>query len=181
MKEGPTTKKQRGRADIAAFGAAVAERRANDTVDAVRKAMKKIELDLEANDGVYPYANGEISAAEVLRRAGMSNTALQKPRHREIRDEVNAWVADVRTKMRRGAKVVRRAVTERANAADAELRMLRQRWVEAELEYVETASRLAELEKRCAHLETENESLRQKVAGYNIIPIVRNPAPNERN
>lgn len=173
MNDVHSASKRRGRADIAARGAAVAEQRANDTVDAVRNAMRKIELDIEANDGLYPYAGGEISTAEVLRRAGKSDTALQKPRHREFRDEVNAWVEEIRGKVRKGAKVVRRAVTERATAAEDELRMLRQRWVEAELEYVETASRVAVLEQRCALLEDENASLRLKATGANVVPIVR--------
>lgn len=162
-----TNRPRRGRASIAAEGAAAAKEKGLATAVAIRNAMRAIELQIEANNGVYPYAGGEVSTAEVLRRAGKSQALLQKPRHRLVREEVGEWSLALRQKIKSGAKVVRRAVTERASSAEAALSAIRQRWVEAELEYVE---KVAELEERCRKLETENSLLRQR---GNVVPISR--------
>jgi hypothetical protein len=139
--------------------------------------MREIESDIERNDGVYPYSEGEISTAEVLRRAGLSTAALQKPRHRETRDSVNNWVKAVQLKIKHGSKVVRREITERAQVAKREVAGIRQSWVEAELEYIETTAKLAQLSERYARLEEENARLRAALAGENVVTI----GPHSKN
>ena len=67
----------------------------------------------------------------------------------------NAWLAETRKKQIKGKKVVRKAVTERADAAEDEISLLRQRWAEAELEFIEQANEIGRLNRKCAELENE--------------------------
>ncbi|MBO1905299.1 hypothetical protein KHP60_09720 [Microvirga sp. 3-52] len=164
---------RKGNSGIAKHGEAAAAAKADSTRAAILKAMRQIEADIERYEGIYPYAKGEVTAAEVLRRARLSSTLLQKPRHRGLRDEVKAWVDRVQMKLRKGLKVVRRAVTERADAAKDEVRLIRQRWAEAELEYIENANKIDELTKECARLEAENARLKAALAGENVHPLER--------
>ena len=64
----------RGSAGIADNGRAVAATRKEGTRHAIERAMREIESDIERNGGIYPYAEGEVSTAEVLRRTGLSPT-----------------------------------------------------------------------------------------------------------
>ena len=70
-----------------------------------------------------------------------------------------------------GSRVVRKAVSERAEAAESEADEIRQRWVEAELIYVDQEERLRSLEVRCAALEQENALLKASIAGENVVAI----------
>jgi triphosphoribosyl-dephospho-CoA synthetase len=167
------TSKGKGHRGIAMHGEAFAAAKADRTRVALEKAMRKIEADIEKNDGIYPYSKSEITTAEVLRRAGLSLTLLQKPRHRELRDNVNAWVEGVQLKLRKGIKVVRSALTERTAAAQSEVDLIRQRWCEAELEYIENINSLTILTEACARLEAENARLRVELAGSNVLPLHR--------
>jgi hypothetical protein len=163
--------RNQGRVDIAGSGREAAARKANNTRHAVVDAMRKIEADIERNEGIYPFADGVVSSAEVLRRAGLSAAALQKKQHRELRDGVNAWVAGIASKLARGATVVRRAVTERVDDANEEVRRIRQRWVEADLEYTDTTRENADLKNEVAKLKAENAQLRLALAGANVLQI----------
>ena len=63
------------------FGRIVALNRRETTAKRIRNALKDIELEIEANGGIYAYNNGRITQQEVLRRARLSPSALQKATH----------------------------------------------------------------------------------------------------
>lgn len=163
--------KEKCTSSIATRGRATAMQRTRSASDAIQKAKALIERDFERNHGIYPYNAGSVTATEVLRRAGLERTFLAKPRHRELRDDVNVWVKAVQKRILLGAEVIRRAVTEQKDAARAEADAIRQRWAEAELEYVDAQVTLEDLRTRCAALEAENAKLRALTAGKNIISI----------
>lgn len=162
---------------IADKGRSVARLKRRNTRAAIEDAMEAISKDIEINDGIYPNSNGKISASEVLHRAGLSSAALQKPANRELRLEVNTWVRVVQSKLARGAKSVRKSVTDRVDSARLEMKQLRQVWLEAELEYVETIRQNAELREHCEELERENRRLRASIAGANIHSINQSTSP----
>ena len=136
---------QKGNSSIATHGRKAAAAKVDNTHARIETAKRAIEKDIERNDGIYPHATGKVTAAEVLRRAGLDTALLQKDRHRNLRIEVNAWVKSVHVRLRRGAKVIRKAVTERVDAARSEADEIRQRWTEAELVYNERGHQLAKL------------------------------------
>ncbi len=170
---------RRGNDRIATHGRAVAEERSKETRVAVEKAMHAIERDIERGDGVYKHNRGAVNAAEVLRRAGLDRAILAKPRHRALRDVVNAFVERVSGKLLLGEAVVRKAMTDRTDAVTAELALLRQRYHEAELEHVESAAEVIKLKRevagltgRTVELEAEISRLRAAAAGENVIALI---------
>ncbi|GLS33777.1 hypothetical protein GCM10007937_54900 [Mesorhizobium albiziae] len=160
MKNITQTSDEAAKATIADQGRKAAAGKKTQSIALIRKAMRKIEIDIERNGGLYPYAEGVISADEVVRRAGKSEGLLQKERHHVLRDEVNDWVDSVREAIASGRSVVRRKVSERVDLANKELKAIQQRWAEAELEYIETVNELAACKDRLAALELENARLR---------------------
>jgi hypothetical protein len=168
----PTRKKAPGprpSADIVNQGRKAAAQKAAKTVEQIARAQRAIEADMEKYGGVYPHAGGRLSTDEVLKRAGLNRALLQKPRHKTLKDEVNKWLKEIKKKQLKGKKVVRKAVTERADNAEDDLALIRQRWTEAELEFIEQANEITRLTRKCAELEEEIEILkieasRKKVA-----------------
>lgn len=150
------------RKTISEFGRDAAERKAKSTHACVRDAQRKMVAEIERNRGVYPNANGRVSAAEVLRRAGLDRGLLQKPIHHTLRNEINDWVKDLKQRMISG-KNVRKAVTERAETAEEKTDQIYQLWATAELEYVEQTRRVAELELRCAEMRRVINELRKRL------------------
>lgn len=159
---------------ISDHGRRAAADKRRTTAGAIAEAKRSIERDVEKNFGIYPYNSGSVTAAEVLRRAGLDVRLLAKPRHRELRDHVNLWVKNVQGRTLRGAAVIRRAVTEGRDVARAELDAIRQQWAEAELEFVEAEAALQSVRTKCAVLEDENARLRGLLSGTNVIPILPN-------
>jgi uncharacterized membrane protein YccC len=154
---------------IADRGRAAAAMKIKATGDMIRQAMRLIERDIESNGGVYPYADGRVSLQEVIRRAGLRSPAvLEKPRHEDLKAEVQAWLATVTKRVARGAKVVRRMVTERCLDADQRLRDIKQAVVELELEHVDE---IAERDKRIKALTDEVASLRRQLEGATVLRL----------
>lgn len=160
----PTTKKtppkRRPVGDIANHGRKAAAKKAAATVEKIARAKRAIEAEIERYGGVYPYAGGRLTADEVLRRAGLNRTLLQKPRHSELNGQVKTWLENIAEKRAKGKDVVRKAVTDRVDSSEDELSLIRQRWAEAELEFVEQANEVARLIRKCAELEEEIASLK---------------------
>jgi hypothetical protein len=109
--------------------------------------MKEIEAEVEKNQGLYPRNRGRITVQEVLRRAGLSSAALEKPQHQDLKRAIADWMEGVNTRIAKGAPTIRRMVTDRADAAKSDAREIMQKWTEAELEYAvarEAVARLTE-------------------------------------
>lgn len=152
-------------------GRRVSARRKATTRERCEAAMRNIQADVEANKGIYPLNDGRITMQEVLRRADLSSAALEKPHHRDFKGEVTDWVAGANRRIARGARTIRKVVTERVDDANAEIKAIRQAWTEAELEYVDGRGELAKLTTEKAALMREVQQLRAELAGRNVIPL----------
>ena len=145
---------------IAHLGRLGAIKRKESTCQKVFAAMRQIEQEVDIHSGVYPFNGGRICVQEVLRRAGLSSAALEKARHRELRDEVHAWLCRIQKNTANGAKSVRKAVFDSVLGLKLELSALMQQWTEAELRYIEdqaaSQSRIADLERDLSLLRNEN-------------------------
>ncbi|CAE6710752.1 hypothetical protein LMG22931_01258 [Paraburkholderia nemoris] len=147
-----------------------AKGRSSDLVKQLEKAMREIELDIEKNDGLYPYNGGRLTQAEVCRRAGIRNASLQGVRHKHTTKlDVDTFVSRVGKLQIVGSKAVRQTVTGRADA-----------WKEAHQQIGEayhlTILRSEKLERRIRELEAENQSLREQLARSSdekVVPINR--------
>lgn len=152
-------------------GRRVSAQRKVSTRERCEGAMRDIQADVEANKGIYPLNDGRITLQEVLRRADLSSAALEKPHHRDFKGEVNDWIAGANKKIARGARTIRKVVTERVDDANAEIKAIRQAWTEAELEYVDGRAAVAKLTTENAALARQVKQLQAELAGRNVIPM----------
>lgn len=130
--------------------------------------MRDIQVDVEANKGIYSLNDGKITLQEVLRRAGLSSAALEKPHHRSFKVEVAGWIAGANKRIARGARSIRKIVTARVDDANDEIRAVRQAWTEAELEYVEGREEVATLTVQKAALQREVQRLKAELSGRDV-------------
>lgn len=154
---------------IAEHGASAARRKLVTTRGLVILAMRDMQKELRRNNWIYPFTeDGRVSIQEVLRRAGKSSAALEKPWHKVaggLKEKVSNWVARMNRVLPRSVQAFRHLISSRADEADARLHALRQVWVEAELEYIEAGAALLkkdaeilELKAIIARLEGECDS-----------------------
>jgi hypothetical protein len=171
----PIRTKTENDARIRAEGTNAAKRKAAANRALIEKAMLDIENDVEANDGIYPFADGRISIQEVLRRAGKANSPsyLNKkdPHIVELRREVDEFVGRALKRSLRGAKSIRKTVNERTEAAKDEAEMVRQAWHEAELEHNETLIELEKARKEIEELQAANTALMKKLSDKTVVDL----------
>lgn len=156
---------------IATAGRAVAASRKANTYDRCREAMSSMERDIAENGGIYPFNDGRLTVQEVLRRAKLSKAALEKEHHRSLKEAVSDWVAQSSRKIARGAKSIRKVVTQRVDDANDQVRQIQQAWAEAELEYIDAQNEIARLTMDNAVLRRELDSLREALSRNAVIPI----------
>jgi hypothetical protein len=152
-----------------------ARARSTAFVAKIQKAMTVIENEIQENEGLYPYNGGRLSQAELCRRASVTNAALQAPSHKETtRKWVEKWIAGVHRNLTTGKKVVRKAVTDRAESWKAQHSTVATAYTIVILE-------LSEKEQQIEALETENARLRTELSNFQslkVIPISKKKAPH---
>lgn len=159
---------------IAAAGTAAAKLKFEESRDLIQQEMRKIDAEIEKNDGVYPYAGGKVSAAEVLRRLGKGEAYLRKkepPVLVELRQEVESWVDYVTREMAAGARIVRRKVTERVEQVKTELDLVRQHYHEAEIELSDTQTKLQQAEKKLEEMQKQNTMLLKRLNDKMVVDL----------
>lgn len=80
----------------------------------VREAMRTIQDEMDANQGIYPANGGAVSMNEVARRASISLTTLFSPKQKELGKTVKAWIESLKKTEVVGRKRVQRTVFERS-------------------------------------------------------------------
>ena len=113
----------------------------------LHKAMRDIEAEIAAHQGIYPFNHGRVTQSELCRRADVKKATLQNPLHKDTtRVEIMGWLEGVSAQLAQTRDGTRERVTEVADGLAAEVQRLTQ------------ALQLAE--QRIAQLEAENAALR---------------------
>lgn len=143
-----------------------AEVRSNRVRKAIHDAMNKIEEEIMAADGMYPYNGGRLSEAEVCRRAGVHPITLMGKAHRDTTKlEVQAWLTHVRAGIVTGSRSVRKAVHDRATTAKDRYREIAAKFQAMyQVEIPRREDELRRLKARIGELEAENARLQEQVA-----------------
>lgn len=143
----------------------------------LRAAMKKIELEIEENDGIYPLQGGRLSMSEVCRRAGVHKVTLQGPNHRDTsKVDVEAWIKRIKTTLITGRKSVRKTVTARANDWEAKYKDIARKFNEMyAIESIGKDKIIRELREKVGPLEAENVMLRAELSSGKIIRFPASP------
>jgi hypothetical protein len=139
----------------------------------LRDAMKKIELEIDENDGIYPLQGGRLSLSEVCRRAGVHKVTLQGPNHRDTsKTDVEAWIKRIKNTLITGRKTVRKKVTERANDWEAKYKDLARKFNEMyAIEVLAKDKIILELREKLGPLEEENIMLRAELSLGKVVRL----------
>lgn len=151
-----------------------AKSRTASIVAKLRAAMTQIEMDIENNQGIYPYNSGILNRAETCRRAGIRTTVLGGPAHRETTlNTLHEWLIEVRKRLALGSKSVRKVVTARADS-------WKERAIGSErhsnlyhLQMVTLQNRLQVAEARVVELEAESLKLQEQVSQKRVVRLPR--------
>lgn len=152
-----------------------AKSRSSSFVSKLKQAMVVIEGEIEQAEGLYPFNAGRLTKAELCRRADVDDQTLQNKTHKASTNKmVDEWLERVKGKVSQGKRVVRRAVTERADHWKQEHSLVANAYALAELEHNERLSALEVLRIENEGLKRENMELREKLnnaGGTNIVTI----------
>lgn len=116
----------------------------------LQQAMADIEVDIAANDGVYPFNHGRLNQSELCRRADVKKATLQNPLHKDTtRVEVIRWLDQLNTRLTQTRLGTRERVTSSTDQLVAQAKRLAS-------ELSRTQSKLAEAEQALTELQQEN-------------------------
>jgi hypothetical protein len=154
--------------------AAHSKSRTSKVKEKFRDAMHAIEIDIEQNDGIYPFNAGRVTQAEVCRRAGAHKVTLQNSSHKTTtRETINSWIKAINSKIITGKKAVRKTVTIRADDWKARyLRAVNQTNL-YHLQMVSLQSALRESKDLIAALEEKNLQLQTEVSKGRVVRITK--------
>jgi hypothetical protein len=138
-------------------------------------ALSTIASEKGSNRGIYPYTDGLPDIQEVLRRAGLYRTYLERKgdsaradlRRQTLKDRIKTGLSEING-MRPIEIVDESSAPSDKRAESQELRRLRQLWCERELEMIETESTLADARKELAALKDETLKLRAELENTNL-------------
>lgn len=150
----------------------------------IAKAISMIELEIEHNNGIYPFNGGRLSMAEVCRRAGVHKITLQGKSHKSTtRIELKAWLDSLGGCLTRGSKPVRRRITDAVDNWKNRYYDLARSF--NEMYAIEVVSRETKIESalaKIAELEEEISNLRAKYyrGAVFMIPVAKkNDGPKD--
>jgi hypothetical protein len=168
-----STDRRIGNRRIAQAGTAYAKEKHLESKISLKEMMGKIEGEIDANDGIYPYNDGKLTVDELLRRTGKSPAYLQKrtPKIEALKREVNAWIKRVKGQIASGALSVRREVNSRVKVANEQLGEIRQNYHEAELQLTRVTAELADATRKIGDLEKRNTELLKQLAGRTVVSL----------
>ena len=170
----PVLTREQNHKRIAGEGAKAAQKKFDESRKQILTAMAVIEADVEKNAGVYPFAGGKITMAEVLRRAGKSEGYLRKSEPAsllELKEEVQDFVDRASRLISQGARNIRKDVTDRVREAQAELDLVRQAYHETELQFSDTLNLLQNAERTIEELRAEKNALLKKLADKTVVDL----------
>jgi hypothetical protein len=127
--------------------------RAEAVVTAVQSAMRMIDQELEANDGIYPNNGGALSLNELTRRADVHATTLFGKKYKGLKSDVDKWLSRIKstgvvTRLEAQKSVTKR-IAEWRDLYEALLRSHRK----TELDLQQTTHLLEEARATIAHIE----------------------------
>jgi predicted kinase len=139
----------------------------------LRDAMKVIELEIEQNNGIYPFHGGRLSLSEVCRRAGVHKVTLQGASHRESsKPMVENWIEGLRARLITGRKTVRKTVTARADDWEERYKSIANKFNEMyAIDVIAKDKTIRELTDRVEMLEAENLRLQAALSEGKVIRL----------
>ncbi|WP_394792366.1 hypothetical protein [Rhodoferax sp.] len=131
--------------------------RTEAALDRLHKAMRDIEAEIAAHQGVYPFNHGRVTQSELCRRADVKKATLQNPVHKDTtRVDIMLWLDQLNAQLAQTRDGTRERVTELADSLAAQVQSL-------SLSLQAAQQRLVAAEQQIAQLEAENAGLRKQL------------------
>lgn len=136
---------------------------------AVTEAMRTIQIEMQANGGIYPKNGGAMSMAELARRAGISESSFYKnePGNVALKERSGHWLDTLKKKETVGRMQVKKNLAQRAED-------WRQKYLALEQRHIRTELELQSLEAQIQLIRKQNASLLMQLTNSgrsNITPI----------
>lgn len=123
----------------------------------LHKAMRDIEAEVLANQGIYPFNYGRVTQSELCRRADVKKATLQNPVHKDTtRVEIMGWLDELALKLTQTRESTRERVTEVTENLAAQVERLTQACQLAH-------EQLAKADQRIEQLQQINAALRSQL------------------
>jgi hypothetical protein len=131
--------------------------RTGAALERLHKAMRDIEAEVVAHQGVYPFNYGRVTQSELCRRADVKKATLQNPLHKDTtRVEIMRWLDELASRLTQTRTSTRERVTAVADNLTSEVERLTQANQEVQ-------ERLNQAELLVAQLQQENALLRGRL------------------
>jgi hypothetical protein len=134
-----------------------------DTQEKIRWALAAVMEECQRNGGIYPPLNRKPTLSNILVRAGLPRTFLEKrnrvpsprdKRNAKLKLEINEKLGNVRT--------ISLPVPEKVDVPEGKLvRQLKEGWHEAELNLVQANADIRTLQEELSRVKKENIDLRE--------------------
>ncbi|MDO8699297.1 MAG: hypothetical protein Q7J75_02555 [Rhodoferax sp.] len=140
-----------------AQGAEKPNARTEAALQRLHTAMRDIEAEITANQGVYPFNYGRVTQSELCRRADVKKATLQNPVHKDTtRVDIVAWLEVLSARLAQTRDGTRERVTAVADTLAMEVERLTQAYEVAQ-------QQLAQAQERIMQLQEENALLRTRM------------------
>ena len=151
--------------------------RAEAVVTAIRSAMKIIDQEVKANEGLYPHNGGALSLNELARRAEVHATTLFGSKYKGLKADVDSWLAAIKSTgfvtRHEAQKSVIERVAQWRELYEALLRSHRK----TELDLQEATHLLEEAKTRTAQL----EATLAKTPGATVARLPQRSSPSKKD
>lgn len=151
-------------------------------------ALRAILKEVKKNHGKYPHSERAPNIREVLLRASLSTRYLERQNGSTYREALKGRYKEKIKRVLRRIKSGRYVTSsirplggeERESSSSflklqEQLRTLKERWVKAELEFIDAQVRLQSLEEEIQELNKEKSRLRDLLAASNVHILQRDP------
>ena len=126
----------------------------------IRRAQRTIELEIQGNHGVYPFNGGQLTEAEVCRRADVMPATLDEAAHATTtRLQLGEWLRQIAASAAIGSQRPDGDGAVSAAEWKAQLEQIVISYHRANLEVAKLRGRVMELEEREKALEKKHASL----------------------
>ena len=122
----------------------------------LHKAMRDIEAEVLANQGIYPFNYGRVTQSELCRRADVKKATLQNPVHKDTtRVEIMGWLDELALKLTQTRDSTRERVTEVTENLAAQVERLTQACQLAHEQLTKAEQRIEQLQQINAALRSQ--------------------------
>jgi hypothetical protein len=128
----------------------------------LHKAMRDIEAEIKAHNGIYPFNHGRVTQSELCRRADVKKATLQNPVHKDTtRVTIMAWLDQLANSLSQTRDGTRERVTAVADHLSMDVQRLTLALQAAQERLGQAEQRIIQLQEELALLQANglNQSL----------------------